>query len=163
MERSFLTFLLAGQLFGIDVQKAKEIMPLPEITMLGKAPAFIEGFINLHGALILVVNMREILGLEGLPLSLNNYVINIEIDGMPIGFIVDRIKEIVTVQDSKIAKPPKRWKGLDIRYVAGIVKRDEDTITLIDMETLFTDKEKGIIETSARRLSEAPRRKDKAS
>lgn len=163
MERSFLTFLLAGQQFGIDIQKAKEITPLPEITTLGKAPAFIEGFINFHGILILVVNMREVLGLESSPLSLNNYVINIELDDMPMGFIVDRIKEIVSVQDNKIAKPTKRWKGLDIRYVAGIVKSDEDTITLLDMQALFTDNEREIIEASARRLSETPRRKGKAS
>src|SRR4030067_3092089 len=122
MNRTFITFTLLEQLYGIDSQNIIEVIPLTEVIPIGKSPDFIEGFINLRGALILVINMREAIGLEKIPMSINNSIVAVDINDIPIGFVVDSAKDVISVSDEEIAKPPKKWKGIDIRYIYGIVK-----------------------------------------
>ncbi len=153
MNRSFITFTLSERLYAIDSQDIIEVIPLPEITPLGKAPSFIEGFINLRGALILIINMREALGLERMPLSVNNSIINVDINGLPIGFVVDSVKDVASASDDQITKPSKKWKGIDIRYISGIIKRETDSITILDTGLIFTEKEKELIIASSKKIS----------
>lgn len=159
MERSYITFILSGQLFGIDVDRAGEIAPIPEITPVGKMPPFVAGFINLRGKLILVIDTREALCLEPAPTSLNNNIISVDINGSTIGLIVDSMRDIITVDDSRITGPPEEWEKIDIRYIAAVVRREKDLVTILDIEKIFSDKEKEIIKTSAKKLG----RKKKAA
>ncbi len=163
MNRSFITLTLSEQLYGIDSQNIIEVIPLPEIIPIGKAADFIEGFINLRGALILVINMREALGLEKIPLSINNSIINLDINGLPIGFVVDSVKDVVSVSEEQITKPSKKWKGIDIRYIYGIVKRESDYITILDTESIFTEKEKELITASSKKITQKKNAADLAS
>ncbi|MEK6682400.1 MAG: chemotaxis protein CheW [Nitrospirota bacterium] len=152
MERSYITFMLSGQIFGIDIDRAGEIAPIPEITPVGKMPPFVAGFINLRGKLILVIDTREALDLEPAPTSLNNNIISVDINGSTIGLIVDSMRDIVTVDDSQITGPPEEWEKIDIRYIAAVVRREKDLVTILDVEKIFSDKEKEIIKTSAKKL-----------
>lgn len=154
MNRTIITFTLLEHLYGIDSQNIIEVIPLPEVIPIGKSPDFIEGFINLRGALILVINMREAIGLEKIPLSINNSIINVDINGLPIGFVVDSVKDVVSVSEGQIAKPSKKWKGIDIRYIYGIVKREPYSITILDTESIFTEKEKEIIIASSKKITQ---------
>lgn len=154
MNRTFITFTLSEKLYGIDSRSIIEVIPLPEITPIGKAADLIEGFISLRGSLVLVINMREALGLERAPLSVNNSIISVDVNGLSIGFVVDSIKEMVAVSDDEIAKPSKKWKGIDIRYIYGIVKREPDFITILDTEAIFTEKEKDIIAAASKKISQ---------
>lgn len=163
MNRSFITLTLSDQIYGIDSQNILEVIPLPEIIPIGKTADFIEGFINLRGTLILVINMREALGLEKIPLSINNSIINVDINGLAIGFVVDSVKDVVTVSDDQITKPSKKWKGIDIRYIYGIVKRESDSITILDTEAIFTEKEKGLIIASSKKIAQKKNADDLAS
>ena len=151
MNRSFITIMIAEQIYGIDSQNIIEVIPLPEIIPIGKSADFIEGFINLRGTLILVINMREALGLEKIPLSINNSIINVDINGLPIGFVVDSVKDVVSVSEEQITKPSKKWKGIDIRYIYGIVKESQ-ILLLYLIQSLFLMKRK-------RRLSLHPLKK----
>lgn len=163
MNRSFITLTLSDQIYGIDSQNIIEVIPLPEIIPIGKTADFIEGFINLRGTLILVINMREALGLEKIPLSINNSIVNVNINGLAIGFVVDSVKDVVTVSDDQITKPSKKWKGIDIRYIYGIVKRESDSITILDTEAIFTEKEKGLIIASSKKIAQKKNAADLAS
>ena len=53
-----VTFHIGEEEFGVDILAVQEIIRLMQITMVPRAPAFIEGVINLRGKVIPVVNMR---------------------------------------------------------------------------------------------------------
>ena len=163
MNRSFITIMIAEQLYGIDSQNIIEVIPLPEIIPIGKSADFIEGFINLRGTLILVINMRVALGLEKIPMNINNSIINVDINGLPIGFVVDTVKDVVSVSEEQITKPSKKWKGIDIRYIYGIVKRESDSITILDTESIFNEKEKKVIIASSKKITQKNNTADLAS
>jgi len=56
-------FMLAGSLFGVDVQSAREVAVFDEITMVPRAPAPLIGVANLRGTVIPIVDVRPLLGL----------------------------------------------------------------------------------------------------
>ncbi len=53
-EVQLVVFLLAGCELAVDIRKVREIIRVPEITLMPKAPAFLEGIINLRGRIIAV-------------------------------------------------------------------------------------------------------------
>jgi purine-binding chemotaxis protein CheW len=55
---------LGGELYGIDIARVEEIIRLPKITRVPRAPHSIEGVINLRGTVIPVVDLRQVLGLR---------------------------------------------------------------------------------------------------
>jgi len=59
---TFVTFNLHGLLFAVDVKAVKEIMWLPELTIIEELPRFITGVINLHGGIVPVMDILLRLG-----------------------------------------------------------------------------------------------------
>ena len=53
-----VTFRIGEEEFGVDILAVQEIIRLMQITMVPRAPAFIEGVINLRGKVIPVISMR---------------------------------------------------------------------------------------------------------
>ena len=48
----FLTFLLAGEEYGVDILKVQEIKGLDGVTEIPNTPAYVLGVINLRGTVI---------------------------------------------------------------------------------------------------------------
>jgi len=42
-ERQLVSFEVAGEEFGLDIMEVQEIIKIPEITRVPKAPEFVEG------------------------------------------------------------------------------------------------------------------------
>ncbi|MDR2696480.1 MAG: chemotaxis protein CheW, partial [Deltaproteobacteria bacterium] len=54
-----VTFNIAEEEFGVDILSVQEIIRLMQITTVPRAPACIEGVINLRGKVIPVIDMRK--------------------------------------------------------------------------------------------------------
>ena len=65
-EAQMVVFRLADEEFGVPIQTVQEIVRIPEqLAKVPRAPGFIEGVINLRGAVLPVVDLRRRLGLAG--------------------------------------------------------------------------------------------------
>jgi len=62
--REFVTFHIAGQLFGIPVLIVQDILLPEKIASIPLAPPEVRGSINLRGRIVTVVDVRVRLGLE---------------------------------------------------------------------------------------------------
>src|SRR5438046_2560899 len=59
----YCTFMVADLFFGIDVRRVQEVLRGQEVTPVPRAPAVIEGLINLRGQIVPAVDVRRRLGL----------------------------------------------------------------------------------------------------
>src|SRR5690348_6277995 len=59
----YLIFQLAGEEFGVQVLKVREIMGLQDVTAVPQTPAHIKGVINLRGKVVPVIDLRLKFGL----------------------------------------------------------------------------------------------------
>jgi purine-binding chemotaxis protein CheW len=59
----YLTFGLGDEEYGVAVLKVREIIGMQPVTRVPRTPAFIRGVINLRGAVIPVMDLRERFGM----------------------------------------------------------------------------------------------------
>ncbi len=123
-------FMLAGSLFAVDVQSAREVAVFDEITMVPRAPAPLIGVANLRGTVMPIVDVRPLLGLpvQRLGRSLRTLVVRdgatqvaVAVEGV-LG--LEPFEEILPL-DEDVA-------GAHREFDLGLLKLDEGRATLLD-------------------------------
>ena len=140
LETQLVTFYLAGEEFGLPIAKVKEIVSVPMITRLPKAPNYIEGIANLRGNILPLVNLRLLFELPAEDKTEDTRAVVVEINGQAMGIIVDRVMEVLNIDNAHIAPPPAISKSsTEANYLQGVARLDNGKrlILLLDAEKLL--------------------------
>jgi purine-binding chemotaxis protein CheW len=138
--------MIAGEEFGIPIDKVMQIIMPQKITPLPKVPSFINGVINLRGLVIPLMDLRKRLGVEFS--SLKEKILIIKINGEKMGLLVDDVREIVNIEKEHVVNPPTIFKGLKPEYLLSIVKINDRLIVILNLNNLLTSEEKILLEES---------------
>jgi len=107
-DEQVVVFRLDKEEFGVPIDSVQEIVRVPEeLTHVPKAPTFVEGVINLRGAVLPVIDLRRRLGLVDVARSDRQRVMVFLIDGVRTGFIVDSVAEVLKIHKNAIEPAPK--------------------------------------------------------
>jgi purine-binding chemotaxis protein CheW len=107
-DEQVVVFRLDKEEFGVPIDSVQEIVRVPEaLTHVPKAPPFVEGVINLRGAVLPVIDLRRRLGLPTVERSDRQRVMVFLIEGMRTGFIVDSVAEVLKIHKSAIEAAPR--------------------------------------------------------
>ena len=87
-------FRVGEALYALDILRIKEIIRPQKLTRVPKAPAFVEGVINLRGAVIPVVDLRKRFELSETGIGRKTRVIICALSGKIIGLVVDEVAEV---------------------------------------------------------------------
>ena len=63
----YLTFMLAGEEYGIEILKVQEIKGWDSATPIPNTPEYVLGVLNLRGAVVPIVDLRKRFGMESIP------------------------------------------------------------------------------------------------
>lgn len=106
-DEQVVVFRLDKEEFGVPIDSVQEIVRVPEqLTHVPKAPACVEGVINLRGAVLPVIDLRRRLGLPTVERSDRQRVMVFLISGVRTGFIVDSVAEVLKIQKAAIEPAP---------------------------------------------------------
>jgi purine-binding chemotaxis protein CheW len=99
-------FELAGDLYAIDVSQLREVVRWRPVTPLPRAPALIEGVVDLRGAIVPVVDLGKLL--RGTPIRSGPRarLVIVEVDGLVVGLGVDAATEVMAVAAAALCDPP---------------------------------------------------------
>lgn len=136
----YLTFSIGEVMFGIEMRYITEIIGMQKTTELPDMPDYMKGIINLRGKIIPVLDVRLLFGKEMRPFDDRTCVIVIDIAGIPIGLIVDRVSEVVTISAGNMSDVPKA-NGQTNRFVKNIGKTENGVVLILDCEKLLNDQE----------------------
>jgi purine-binding chemotaxis protein CheW len=148
-EQRLLVFRLAEEEFGLPISSVDEVARAPEhITHVPKAPKFLEGVVNLRGAVLPVVDQRRRFDLppfEGDRLSRRLVVVRSERHRA--GLIVDSVSEVLSIAVDKI-EPAPDLTGETVRLVQGVVNLGDGRriILLLDPAELLSRAERGLLD-----------------
>jgi purine-binding chemotaxis protein CheW len=107
-DEQVVVFRLGQEEFGVPIESVQEIVRVPEqLTHVPKAPAFVEGVINLRGAVLPVIDLRRRLGLPTLTRSDQQRIMVFLIEGLRSGFIVDSVAEVLKIPRAAIEPAPR--------------------------------------------------------
>ena len=139
-----ITFMLAGETYALEIQQVETIINLTNITRVPKAPSHIDGVINLRGEIIPVINTRRRLKLsEGERSPLNQIIIlSFDEEKVKAGFLVDSVKEVIRLPETSIEPPTRVSESVDIEYLRGVGKIDNNIIILLNAHRIVFDNPK---------------------
>ncbi len=131
--RQYATFEVANQLFGVEVEAVQEVLSFHEYTAVPLSPAAVGGLFNLRGQVIAAVDLRVQLGLPRQ--ALEGPVMNVILrgDDEPVSLLVDRIGEVIDVDESDFESPPETLTGPTRELVTSTVKLDGRLMLAVDV------------------------------
>jgi purine-binding chemotaxis protein CheW len=143
--RQLVTFQLGEELYGVNIMDVKEIVRVQAIRAIPNAPTYVEGIFNLRSEIIPIINLHKRFHLRKLVTSeedelLSGFII-LDIDGMKLGIIIDRISRVVTIEREDIQPPPQMFSGIGAEYIQGVVRQEEGYLIILDIRDLFNPKE----------------------
>ena len=143
--RQLVTFQLGEELYGVNIMDVKEIVRVQTIRAIPNAPAYVEGIFNLRSEIIPIINLHKRFHIRKLVTTeedelLSGFVI-IDIDGMKLGIIIDRISRVVTIEKEDIQPPPQMFSGIGAEYIQGVVRQEGGYLIILDIRDLFNPKE----------------------
>ena len=107
-DEQVVVFRLDAEEFGVPIESVQEIVRVPEeLTRVPKSPHFVEGVINLRGAVLPVIDLRTRLGMDAVERSDRQRVMVFLLDGTRTGFIVDSVAEVLRIRKSLIEPAPR--------------------------------------------------------
>lgn len=107
-DEQFIMFRLGDQDYGIPIAAVSEIARRPgHITRLPKAPAFVDGVMNLRGSVVPIVDLRRRFGLSTPEHAGSQRILMVAIGAVVAGFLVDSVSEIMKVQIDAIHPAPE--------------------------------------------------------
>ena len=132
-----VVFTLGKDAFAINVNKTREILrwtgcrPIPT-----KTPAFV-GITTLRDALLPLIDLRIFLGIHS-PVPMNQTkVMVVEFNDIKLGFLVDGVERIRQVNAEDLDS--SKMRGVSLKWVLYIIKRDERNILLLDYEAIIQE------------------------
>jgi purine-binding chemotaxis protein CheW len=106
-EEQFVIFRLAGEEYGLPIEAVQEILRVPaELTQVPQTPDFIEGVVNLRGAVLPVVDQRRRFALAEAERNERQRIMVLGIGGARTGFIVDQVLEVLRIPRSAMQPAP---------------------------------------------------------
>lgn len=142
-----VTFQLGEELYGVDIMDVKEIVKIQAIRSIPNAPYYVEGIFNLRSEIIPIISLHKRFRLKKLDISddvsgeFEGGFIILNIDGLKIGIIIDRIARVISVNENEIQPPPQMLSGIGTEYIHGVVRQNNGYLIILDIRSLFNPKE----------------------
>lgn len=107
------------------------------ITKVPNIPAYMRGVINLRGSIIPVVDTRLRFNMEPREVDMHTAIIIVEVEKTSIGFIVDRVEEVLAIDSFNLSEPPKFGNSIDTDFICSVAQIEEQVVMILDVIKLF--------------------------
>ncbi len=144
----YLGFIVAGQDYALPISSVREILRVPKVHAFPKVPLFVKGVIDLRGAILPIVDLKERLGL-GLVDRAKGRVIVLVPNHQPMGLLVDKAVEVFPCPGELLKPTPDLLRKAPVPFLAGIISREEALYYVLDPKLLLTPREFELLETHA--------------
>ncbi len=133
----FVTFTIAGQLFGIPVLQIQDVLSSYQITQVPLAPPESTGSLNLRGRVVTAIDVRLRLGLPPRPAEADSMSIVAENGGELYSLMVDTVGEVLALSQSEYER---NLPTLDAKFRAfsdGIYRLDGQLLVVLDVNRML--------------------------
>ncbi len=132
---------IGAELYAIDIMRIKEIIRPLKLTPVPKAPPFVEGVINLRGAVIPVVDLRKRFE-QSADVTRKTRVIICTVEKKIIGLVVDEVTEVRRYSRQEVLPTPRFLKGRGADFFSGVCRREDDLVLLLNLKMILSSEEK---------------------
>ncbi|GAB6039399.1 chemotaxis protein CheW [Endothiovibrio diazotrophicus] len=150
----YLTFILAGEEYGVDILRVQEVKGWESVTAMPNTAAYIKGVINLRGTIVPILDLRERFALESIPYGPRTVVIVLKVGegnaSKVMGIVVDAVSDVYNVATREMRPPPDFCSVISTDFVRGLATVGEKMVILLDSDKLLNVEEFDEVDLSRR-------------
>jgi purine-binding chemotaxis protein CheW len=139
---------IGSESYAIDLRRVDEILPVPVLTPLPRAPAFLEGVARLRGEVLPVIDSRKRLQVapatvgaltpSGKPKRTERLVV-CRVGTRRIGVLVDAVKQVLRVPRTALRPAPLANRPGSQPHVLGVTGEGAQLTLLLDVKALLAE------------------------
>ncbi|MDX8396464.1 MAG: chemotaxis protein CheW [Mariprofundaceae bacterium] len=142
-EEQYLTFMLAGEEYGVDILTVQELRGWEEATPIPNTPDYVKGVINLRGVVVPIIDLRERFNLENVEYNPTTVVIIVKVvadkGDRIMGIVVDAVSEVYNVREADMQPAPDMDGAISIDFVKGLATIDGKMVILLEINRLINE------------------------
>ncbi len=135
--QELVVFRTADQDFCVDILAVREIRGWTRPASLPHAPSYVQGVINLRGAVVPIIDLAARFGLPPLAAHDRNVIIVTSVGSQTAGLLIEAVTDILSIPVSDIQPTPDVASDTTRAFVRGIVAKDKRLIRQIDVAQLL--------------------------
>lgn len=132
-----VTFLLGDGAFGINADLVQEVVKVSALTPVHHAPEYVLGIRNLRGRVVTVLDLRMRLDLGVSTRASENRVLIIDWQGEPIGLLVDKIADTISVASDEIETTPQNLHSVQQKNLIGVTRQGDRLVAVLNIDVVL--------------------------
>lgn len=141
----FLTFVLAGEEYGVDILRVQEIKGWDAVTQIPNTPKYIRGVINLRGTIVPIIDMRMRFNLEEVEYGPTTVVIVLKVENgdqtRTMGIVVDGVSDTYNIPDEAVKPAPDFGASVDTAFVQGLATVEDKMVIILNIDKMLNSNE----------------------
>lgn len=122
-------FMLGGEKCAIDIGTVDSIVEPKQVTRVPRAPAAVDGVMDLRGETTAIVDPREFLSIQGRASEQNILVLDRADDKQKIGIRVDEVTEVSTYHEGQVDQNGElegiKTAAIESELVRGVIRKGQ--------------------------------------
>jgi len=131
-----VVFALGEETYAVEAGYVEGIYLLEDLTPVPCTPAFVLGVINLRGRILSVVDVHRFLGLKGLEVTAETYVIAVRTADLEVGLLASDVYDVRLLRLEELERALPTTAKVAVDYTRGIAP---DMAVLLDLVALLSD------------------------
>lgn len=136
---SLVVFEVAGQRFGLPLERVEQAVRIVEITPLPKAPAVVAGIINVRGSVLPVIDVRRRFRLPARASQLSDQLLIVDSTLRRLALWVDAVDDVAVYDAADFTGVDAVVPGME--FLQGIARLPDGLVLIQDLERLLTQDE----------------------
>jgi len=133
----YVTFTVAGQLFGLPIERVQDVFKPTRMTRVPLAGPEIAGVLNLRGRIVTAIHLSNRLDLDARAEPTPPMAIGIEFGAESFGLLVDTVGEVLKLPDGEREQNPINLDRRLARVCAGVFRLDGQLLVVLDVDRVL--------------------------
>ncbi|GHU51316.1 chemotaxis protein CheW [Clostridia bacterium] len=130
----YLTFIIDDEEYAIGIAYIQEIVNNLSITVVPQTPDYVKGIVSLRGDIIPAIDVRCRFHKPEKEFDEQTCIVFVEYQGYQLGLIVDKVKEVMFIEEDFIAPPPSAKLSYYNQFVKSIGQVGDEIRLLLDLD-----------------------------
>jgi purine-binding chemotaxis protein CheW len=132
--REFLVFVLASEVYAVELARIREIVSPPPMTEVPRARPDVVGVCSVRGLLVTVIDLRLRMNVTAAPETrISRILLAYSDSGEVVGLLVDEVRQVVRLSEKQIEEAHSILGDKLSENVMGIGRVGSEVIVLLDL------------------------------
>lgn len=137
----YLSFVLGKEEYGVDILRVQEIRSWEPVSRVPNVPAYEKGVVNLRGAIVPIIDLRERFALSKVEYTPLTVVVVLQTGNgnntRIMGVVVDSVSDVISIEKNEIQGAPDFGTKVSNEFINGLVSVNERMVMLLDVDKLL--------------------------